>query len=348
MAGSTKKIAVCVTARPSWAKLQPVVTELRQRGYLVDLIACAYALLHHYGSIDELMKQDGMPPTCRIFAAYEGATHETSALTTGALTQQLAARFAQTKPDLVIVCADRHETLAVSIAASYQNIPLLHLQGGEHTGSIDDKVRWANTMLADGHAVSHIPASLALMAALAASHRGMRVRVTGCPSLDVARVALDAPLVTWFELGGIGAAFFLHEPFAIVAIHPDTNDTMPNYIALWEEAREILAARELPAMVFWPGPDAHAAMGAKWLRSEYFKTPTHSLRSLPPRRFLRLMSQAAVTIGNSSAFIREGSFLKIPTIRLGNRQAGRLESDTYGDGFASPKIVDLVAEMIAS
>ena len=348
MAGN-RRVAVCVTARPSWAKLQPVVAELRQRGYLVDLIACAYALLHHYGSIDELMKQDGTPPTCKLYAAYEGATHETAALTTGALTTALATRFAHIKPHLVIVCADRHETLAVSIAASYQNIPLLHLQGGEHTGSIDDKVRWANTMLADGHAVAHAEAWDAVSRVVTQAHRRLatRICITGCPSIDSARVALTEPAVTWAEMGGTGATFDLATPFAVACLHPDTREDAHAYMTRWDRVRAILHEKSLPAIIFWPGADAGSDMGAKWLRSAVFEVPTHYCRGLAPRRYLRLLSQSALTIGNSSAFVREGVFLDVPTVRVGARQDGRGVRDDYGDGFAASRIVNLVAEMLA-
>ena len=40
------------------------------------------------------------------------------------------------------------------MAATYQNIPLAHIQGGEITGNIDEKVRHV-TKLADYHFVSN-------------------------------------------------------------------------------------------------------------------------------------------------------------------------------------------------
>ena len=51
----------------------------------------------------------------------------------------------------MITVADRHETLATAIAASYMNIPLIHTQGGELTGSIDESVRHAITKLSHIH-----------------------------------------------------------------------------------------------------------------------------------------------------------------------------------------------------
>ena len=46
-------------------------------------------------------------------------------------------------PDTVLTIADRYETLATAVAASYMNIPVIHTQGGDRTGSIDESVRHA-------------------------------------------------------------------------------------------------------------------------------------------------------------------------------------------------------------
>ena len=67
---------------------------------------------------------------------------------------ELATAFAELAPDMVVTIADRFETIATAIAASYQNIPLVHIQGGEVSGSIDEKVRHAVTKLADLHFVA--------------------------------------------------------------------------------------------------------------------------------------------------------------------------------------------------
>ena len=63
--------------------------------------------------------------------------------------------FSVEKPDVEVVMGDRYEVLPVSMAATYQNIPLAHIQGGEITGNIDEKVRHAITKLVDYHFVSN-------------------------------------------------------------------------------------------------------------------------------------------------------------------------------------------------
>ena len=59
---------------------------------------------------------------------------------TGIAVIELATAFKDTVP-VVVTIADRFETIATSIAAAYQNIPLAHIQGGEVTGATDEKVR---------------------------------------------------------------------------------------------------------------------------------------------------------------------------------------------------------------
>jgi UDP-N-acetylglucosamine 2-epimerase len=62
---------------------------------------------------------------------------------------ELPTVFETLKPDVVVTIADRFETLGTAAAAAYLNIPVAHVQGGEVTGSIDEKVRHAVTKLAD-------------------------------------------------------------------------------------------------------------------------------------------------------------------------------------------------------
>ena len=64
---------------------------------------------------------------------------------------ELSQIFSSLKPDIVLTVADRFETMATAIAASYMNIPLAHTQGGEVTGSIDESVRHAITKLSHIH-----------------------------------------------------------------------------------------------------------------------------------------------------------------------------------------------------
>ncbi len=125
------RVAVVLTARPSWSKLEPVCRALRARPDVdLQIIACASALLERYGKVVDVVRSQGYTVAAEVWSTYEGANLLTSAKETGALLMELSTVLLHLRSDLVVVCADRHEVLAAAQAASYLHLPLLHLQGG--------------------------------------------------------------------------------------------------------------------------------------------------------------------------------------------------------------------------
>src|SRR5204863_8473537 len=113
----------------------------------------------------------------------EGGNLTAMAKTTGLGMLELATVFDNLKPDVVVTVADRFETIATAVAASYLNIPVAHVQGGEVTGSIDEKVRHAVTKLADLHFVASRKAAERV---IKMGECRETVHITGCPSIDLA------------------------------------------------------------------------------------------------------------------------------------------------------------------
>ena len=152
-----RKICVVVTARPSYSRVKTALEAIRAHPQLdLQLVVAASALLARYGDTVEYIEQDGFEVAARVFMVLEGENLTTMAKTTGLGLMELATVLDNLKPDAVLTVADRYETLATAIAGSYMNIPVVHIQGGEITGSIDEKVRHANTKLADIHMVSSV------------------------------------------------------------------------------------------------------------------------------------------------------------------------------------------------
>jgi UDP-hydrolysing UDP-N-acetyl-D-glucosamine 2-epimerase len=269
------------------------------------IIMAASSLLHHYGNV---IDDCPYPIANRIMSTLDGHTPETSAIETGVLTMQLATLFAQDKPDVVVTIADRHETLATAIAASYQNIPLAHVQGGEDTGNIDDRVRNAVSHLAD----IHFPATDKAAARLESLRVKGQVFQYGCPSVDLAARAIPDSRFT---------------NTIIVLQHPVTNE-VDHAREQVEETLGALNAVSNPVVWFWPGQDAGSEAASKRLR-EYEHTHSECWseitfkRHLPASAFLSALRGCACLVGNSSVGIRECSYLGTPVIDIGTRQQGR-------------------------
>ena len=179
-----KKICVVVTARPSYSRIKTALTAIKKHPKLeLQLVIAGSALLGRYGNAVEFIEKDGFEIAEKVFMVLEGENPTSMAKTTGLGVMELANVFYKLQPNAVITIADRFETIATSIAASYQNIPLIHIQGGEVTGNIDEKVRHANTKLADLHLVASEDAKERV---LKMGENPTMVFNTGCPSIDLA------------------------------------------------------------------------------------------------------------------------------------------------------------------
>ena len=321
-----RKVCVVVTARPSYSRIRTALLALRDRQDVeLQLVVAASALLDRFGNVVKVIKEDGLEIADKVYMVLEGENLVTSAKTTGLGLMELSTVFDNLKPDVVVTIADRYETIATAIAAAYMNIPLAHIQGGEITGSIDEKVRHAITKLADFH----------LVATEKAAERVIRmgedpgsVFVTGCPSIDIAAQIMRDPAMNFnpFEkYGGVGTQFDLENGYLVVMQHPVTTEM--------KEARRhvtetLLAIQDvgMPTFWFWPNVDAGSEDTSKGIRSFRELNDSrniHFFKNMHPEDFLRLLYNSKGIVGNSSVAIRECSYLGVPAVNIGSREGGR-------------------------
>src|SRR5215831_9840973 len=218
-----RKVCVVVTARPSYSRIKTALKAIQEHPDLeLQLVVAASALLERYGSAVRYIEDDGFTISARVYMVLEGENLAAMAKTTGLGLLELATVFDNLRPDVVVTIADRYETLATAVAASYMNIPVAHVQGGEITGSIDEKVRHAVTKLSNLHFAA---TQMAADRLLRMGERPDSVFVTGCPSIDLAAEILARPELDFdpFEkYGGVGAALDLSRGYIVVMQHPVT------------------------------------------------------------------------------------------------------------------------------
>lgn len=323
---SKRRICVLVTARPSYSRIRSALTAIRDHPDLeLQLVVAASALLDRYGAAIKVIEQDGFDVRARVYMLLEGENLVTSAKSTGLGLVELATVFDTLRPDAVVTVADRYETLATAVAASYMNIPVVHVQGGEVTGSIDEKVRHAVTKLANLHLVS--TSAAAERVARLGEDPAMIIQ-TGCPSIDIAAAVTARPDLD-FEVfkryGGVGAPVDLSGGYLVVLQHPVTTE---HEAALHQvtETLQAIASLALPTLWFWPNADAGSdgtSKGIRVFREQEHPPYLHLFRNMQPEDFLRLLMGAHAIVGNSSVAIRECSFLGVPAVNIGSRQHGR-------------------------
>ena len=321
-----RRVCVVVTARPSYSRIKTALAAIQSHPDLeLQLVVAASALLERYGDISRVIQSDGFTIAARVFIVLEGETPTAMAKSTGLGVLELATVFDNLKPHVVVTVADRYETLATAVAAAYMNIPVAHVQGGEVTGSIDEKVRHAVTKLADLHLVS---TSRAAERVIRMGEVPGTVSVTGCPSIDLAIEMLAKPALDFepiVKYGGVGAPLDLSQGYLVVMQHPVTTE----YDLARQQATETLhAIREhgIPTLWFWPNVDAGSdgTSGAiRTFREQERPDYIHFFKNMTPLDFLKVLYHSRCLIGNSSVGIRECSYLGVPVVNVGSRQDGR-------------------------
>ncbi len=352
MSSSLRRLVVAITARPSYSRIRSAIELLRDEGKIsVQVICSGSALLDRYGRVVDLIRADGFDVVEEIYTFVEGNEPLNMALTTANTIQHTASTLRRLAPDWVMSIADRYETLGTAVAAAYVGTPLLHVQGGEITGNIDEKVRHAVTKLADVHLVSTPQAGQRL---LRMGENPSSVHVTGCPSIDLAREALEMPLSmvqSTIDEFGVGARVNLAEDFIVVLQHPETDSYDQSYVRM-QATLEAIADVGMQTLVFWPNVDAGSDATSKAIRvfrenSQFGNA--HYIKNLEGHLFLRLLRQARCLVGNSSVGIRESGFIGTPVVNLGDRQIGRERSANVLDcGWSRVEIREAIQRQLAA
>jgi UDP-hydrolysing UDP-N-acetyl-D-glucosamine 2-epimerase len=370
-----RKICIVLTTRGNYAKMRSVIEAIEESDDLeLQIILGGMVILEKYGRI--LNQPDGknLHVNRRIHFVLEGENPVIMAKTAGIAITEFATAFEDLQPDAVIVIADRFECLPIAMAASYMNIPVAHVEGGEVSGSIDESIRHAITKLAH----VHFPASKE--AANRIERMGEEkdtIFAVGGTSMDVInRLDLSNlnPVRQYQKDYGMGRLIDLVPgDYLIVIQHPVTTEYEENLINIRETIKALEELR-LPTVWILPNMDAGSDginKGIRQFRENQNPDYIHFFKSLPIELFAPLLANAAVMVGNSSSGIRESAFLGTPTVNIGSRQHGRERGHNvmdvgynaeeivaavkkqkehgrytpdhlYGDGNAAEKIVDIL------
>jgi len=346
-----RKICVVVTARPSYSRIKTALEAIKNHPDLeLQLVIAASALLDRYGSAVDYVRKDGFEIKAKVFNVLEGENLTAAAKTTGIGILELSTVFDNLKPDIVVTVADRFETMATAISASYMNIPLAHIQGGEVTGNIDEKVRHSITKLADYHFVASESAKERV---IKLGENPQMVFNTGCPSIDLAHLVKNQSLDfdPYQKYGGVGAKPDLSHGYLVVMQHPVTTEYKDSREHI-EETLKAISEINLPTLWFWPNVDAGAdgtSTGIRAFRENHKIENIHFFKNMEGTDFLKLLNHSKALIGNSSVGIRECAYLGVPVVNIGSRQNRRDRGSNVIDvDYNSQKIIEAVSTHLSN
>jgi UDP-hydrolysing UDP-N-acetyl-D-glucosamine 2-epimerase len=319
------KILVILADRANYGRLKPVLELLRDDDDIdLHIICTGTMLLDKFGLAVNIVKEDGFLVGDEIYIELEGANPSTMSNSIGLGIIQLSNTYEKIKPDFVLLIGDRYEALSASIAAVYQNYCLIHIQGGEVTGSIDESTRHAITKLAHYHFPSTKRSGEYIVRM---GEYKETVFALGCPSVDI--IARSSKLIDGklFEKSrfGVGKDIDISKEYLLVLFHPVTTE----YMDAEKQMEELLLALKNSGkqiIIIWPNIDAGSdgiSQAIRRFRENNHQFLLHAYKNFKPEDYIPLLKNASCAVGNSSSFIRDASFLGTPVVLVGSRQDGR-------------------------
>jgi UDP-hydrolysing UDP-N-acetyl-D-glucosamine 2-epimerase len=366
------KIAVVTSSRADYSHLYWPLRDLSANDAIdLRIVALGPHLSPEFGNTVNEIERDGFKIASKLECLLSSDTDVGMAKTIGLATLGLADAFAETRPDILLLIADRYEMLAPASVALALRIPIAHIEGGEISeGAIDDAVRNALTKMSHIHFTS---THAARDRVIQMGEEEWRVHRAGAPSLDhIRRQNLLSRADLESKLG-----LDLSSPTILVAYHPVTinRDTLSETDALFE------ALDSLPHQILFCFPNVDAGSRSLIRRTKSFveaKKRGNIYTNLDTLTYLSLLGQVEMLVGNSSSGIMEAASFSLPVVNVGLRQQGReraknvidvaADSDAiqtgiqkamtptfrksliglnnpYGDGFAAEIIVRVLSSL---
>ena len=225
------------------------------------------------------------------------------AVQTGRATAGIAGALSRLTSDVVLVVGDRVEAFAAATVGHLSGRIVAHVHGGDRAlGQVDDALRHAITKLAHVHFPA-TPASAERLLKLGEDR--WRIHRVGSPGIDgIAKLAVATD-----GLRG----------HALIVLHPTDGDDAAEKRRAEMLLDAVRGAGLAPVIVYPNNDPGHAGIVRCWERV----TGERVFRDVPRDRFLGLMRDAAVLVGNSSSGIIEAASFGTPVVDVGPRQRGR-------------------------
>jgi len=314
-----KKIKISITTgtRAEYGILKPLLDEINKSKKLqLNLIVTGSHLSKNHGNTIKEIRKDGFKISAKInmIPKKDSAKYTTIAIGKGII--EFSKYFTKIKPNFNIIIGDRYEMLASAIVAYHQNIPNIHIHGGDKSGGVDEYTRHAITKMSNIHFT-------------ATKNSTIRVKKMGeNPKyvLQVGSLSIDEIVknrITPLEKINVKYKLNLTGNEILVLQHPDTNESHKSQEQITATLKSVLKTK-YKIIIIGPNIDTGnnkilktiQKFSKKYSRIKFFK-------SLPREDYLGLLKNCRLLIGNSSSGIIESTLFKTSVINIGERQKGR-------------------------
>jgi GDP/UDP-N,N'-diacetylbacillosamine 2-epimerase (hydrolysing) len=360
-----RKVCYITGTRADYGLMQSTLQRIQQSETLeLSIIVTGMHLLPEYGLTVSQIEAAGLPIAARVVIEDGLSTGARMAKNIGRMLIGFVEVLESIQPDIVMLLGDRGEMLAGALAAIHLNIGIVHIHGGERSGTVDEPVRHAISKLAHFHFVATDESKMRLVRMGEVEDR---ISVVGAPGLD----GLSETVLVNRQTLCAGVGFDPARPVALLVYHPvlQEADQSGEYAALIVDA---VLAKGFQIMALKPNSDAGSAGVRAVLEARASVGDIYLAAHLRRPEFVSWLAACDILVGNSSSGIIEAATFGTPVVNIGSRQNLRQRNSNvidspvdraglddalsralassrfdcyniYGDGRAGERIVELLA-----
>ena len=362
-----RKICYITGTRADFGLMTNALQAIEQDSDLeLEIIVTGMHLLPKYGNTHKEISDSGFKIVGNVEVDLSGASGSQMSIALGDQIIGITKVLEANEPDVILLLGDRGEMLAGAIVGIHLNIPVVHIHGGELSGTVDESIRHAISKMSHYHftATNNSKSRLIKMGELSDN-----IFVIGAPGLDEISTTTLIPEEALFSQYNIDS----NRPFMLLLFHPvvqHVNDIRGQIVTVIES----LISFDMQILALMPNADAGGGVIASTLKEYKEKNKIQITTHVTRKIFLSLVSSADVLVGNSSSGIIEAASLGTPVVNIGGRQNLRERSNNvvdvsieksqiinginkaillnkslfknvYGDGKSSKRIVNLLKDL---
>lgn len=307
----------------------------------LSVVVTGMHLIEQFGSTVNEIVSAGLTVAAQVHVDMDPPSGATMARNIGRMLDGFVDAFESIRPDVVLLLGDRGEMLAGALAAIHLNIPVVHIHGGERSGTVDEPVRHAISKLSHYHftATEQAAERLVRMGEVAE-----HVLVTGAPGLDGLESLASIPRARLAADAGLHS----EAPIALFVYHPVLQEAASAGQDT-EQLLDALCAQGMQIVALMPNSDAGSDAVRAALARRSGDAGIFLATHFPRERFVSWMACADLMIGNSSSGIIEAGSFGTPVINIGSRQGPRERNANVRDvpELEATAVIEAVQEALS-
>lgn len=323
-----RKICIVTGSRAEYGLLYWLMKGIQNDpAFELQVVATGMHLSPEFGLTYLVIEQDGFQIDAKVEMLLSSDTATGVAKSIGLGVVGFADVFDRLKPDVLVLLGDRYEMLAAAQAALVEKIPIAHIAGGDTTeGAFDEAIRHSITKMSHLHFATN-------------DNSAKRIRQLG-----------EDPQAI-FNVGSLGVEYIVHADIMskdqledelgfkfkdknlLITFHPPTlsvNEASAQFREFLEAVDSI--EHDIGLIITKPNADPEGRILTKMIDDFVSSRPyAKAFTSLGQRRYLSVIAQVDVVVGNSSSGLYEVPSFKKPTVNIGDRQEGRIKANSVID-----------------